>query len=212
MTGPLDRLDASEYGDPEGRPSDVGPPCAYCKSQEAVTTSDQGRPICESCLPPRPDLPDGWAESPHPDAGGVDSYSDQWFTRSARDGDSPEIVYVPGAVNHYKYAHDVVVLDAELRAYPLAHEMILRHELDHADCDGVLDHLALEVRTDWRRHFGTDPAIAQVREYYQERSGGEEIGVVTEFGRAAVNTARSLWSVPMGVAGRLSRFLRSGQA
>jgi hypothetical protein len=39
--------------------------------------------------------------------------------------DEPEIRYVPGAHNHYKFGHDVIVLDEHLKDYPEAHDYIL---------------------------------------------------------------------------------------
>jgi len=49
MTGPLERLDGSRYGDPEGRPAGVGPPCEDCGEREAVERID-GRDLCEPCI------------------------------------------------------------------------------------------------------------------------------------------------------------------
>lgn len=49
MRRPLDRLDASAYGDPEDHQPDVAPPCDECGLSEAVGRED-GRDLCADCL------------------------------------------------------------------------------------------------------------------------------------------------------------------
>jgi hypothetical protein len=53
VTGPLERLDASRYGDPEGQPAGVGPPCESCGEREAVENLDLGDrevALCGPCI------------------------------------------------------------------------------------------------------------------------------------------------------------------
>ena len=53
MTGPLDRLDSSRYGDLGDRPAGVGPPCDSCGEREAIREFDlEGREValCGACV------------------------------------------------------------------------------------------------------------------------------------------------------------------
>ena len=53
MTGPLERLDASQYGDLGDRPAGVGPPCDSCGEREAVESLDLGDrevALCGPCI------------------------------------------------------------------------------------------------------------------------------------------------------------------
>jgi hypothetical protein len=49
VTGPLDRLDGSQYGEPEGYRPDVAPPCDDCGLRPADTRVD-GRLLCRDCV------------------------------------------------------------------------------------------------------------------------------------------------------------------
>lgn len=124
---------------------------------------------------------------------------------------SPEIIYVPGAENHYKYEHNVIVLDSQLREYPDAHDLIKSHELAHAECDSVFDHLRLELKTDIRHYFSTDRDLVEVRRYLQERDSEIEYSRSQRLGRALVNDLRYLWILPMILLGAIYRRLRGDQ-
>jgi len=61
VTGPLDRLDASRYGDLEDRPAGVGPPCDSCGEREAIRSFDhEGREVhlCGPCILEEPESGD----------------------------------------------------------------------------------------------------------------------------------------------------------
>lgn len=81
--------------------------------------------------------------------------------------EEPEIIYVPGAQNHYKPGHNVVVLDARLKDFPLAHEEIKAHEIGHADPEncGLISHAVYEFKTDWHTYFGSGETAQELREY-----------------------------------------------
>lgn len=122
-----------------------------------------------------------------------------------------EIVYVPGAENHYKYDHDVVVLDARLRDYPEAHDVILEHELAHAECDTVLDHALLEARTDFRRLFRTYEKYDAVETYFEERSSDQNHSAWNRFGRGLINAVRPWWTMIMSPIAVLYRAVVSSR-
>jgi len=54
VSGPLDRLDGSQYGDPEDhRPAHVAPLCDSCEEREAVEERDLGDEtvaLCGRCI------------------------------------------------------------------------------------------------------------------------------------------------------------------
>ncbi|QCW05245.1 hypothetical protein [Natrinema pallidum] len=118
------------------------------------------------------------------------------------DADGTEIVYVPGAENHYKYDHDVIVLDERLQAYPKAHEYIKNHELEHAthgglETGGLLALLRLEWRTDLDHYFADDETIAEVREYFEERRERERIPPLTAAKHTVVDLLRGTWDLAL---------------
>jgi len=80
-----------------------------------------------------------------------------------------DVIYVPGARNVYRPEFDVVILDEQLKEDPKAHDHILQHELEHAEQAhgdaGIVEHAALEFRTDVFTYFGDDETAQQVREY-----------------------------------------------
>lgn len=122
--------------------------------------------------------------------------------------DDTEIVYVPGSPNYYDYENDVIVLDARLEEYPLAHEVIREHELAHAECEGTLDHLLLELRTDFWGAFATDDRAKATREYLNDREPSADVSVVDRFGRALTNMVRPFWSLAFHAVGYCYRGLR----
>lgn len=81
-----------------------------------------------------------------------------------------EIYYIPGADNHYKFKHDVVVLDERLKNYPKAHEHIKSHELSHAKNNGLIHNLKIEFRSDMEFYFGSSEEVQGVRQYVKENS------------------------------------------
>ena len=114
--------------------------------------------------------------------------------------EGPEIVYVPGAENHYKYEHDVIVLDERLKDYPEAHEYIKNHELEHAKQGanaGFFELLRLELRTDIDHYFSESEEIAEVREYFDSISGEQRLHPAASLKFTLTNTLRELWNVPL---------------
>lgn len=129
------------------------------------------------------------------------------------DDADPEIVYVPGSPNYYDYENNVIVLDARLEEYPLAHEVVREHELAHAECEGTLDHFLLELRTDFWGAFGTGERAEAARTYLSEREPTADVSVMDRFGRMLTNTVRPFWSLaftPLGYCYRQIRSLLSG--
>lgn len=80
----------------------------------------------------------------------------------------PEIYYVPNIYNHYDYDEDIVVLDENLKDYPLAHEEIKQHEIKHSKSSSVWYNLKLEFATDMRKLFATDETMQEVEEYMED--------------------------------------------
>lgn len=117
-----------------------------------------------------------------------------------QDDDGPEIIYVPGAQNHYKYEHDVIVLDERLKNYPKAHEYIKSHELKHAkhgqpENRGVLDLIRLEFQTDVEHFFSRSEEIAEVREYFEEKSAPHSLRRSTSAKFAVADYLRGVWNI-----------------
>lgn len=121
----------------------------------------------------------------------------------------PEVYEIPGALNHYKYEYDVIVLDSRLEDYPAAREVIKTHEAAHADAQGTVEYLAHELKSDFRLHFSTTDSMQEVREYYSETEPPEQLGFVTTVGFGLVNVLRSLWNAAMSPLGSLYRWWRS---
>ncbi len=118
------------------------------------------------------------------------------------DPDDTEIVYAPGAQNHYKYAHDVIVLDERLKDYPRAHAYIKNHELEHAR-QGTLEDvplaatLRLEFRTDCKHYFGDDETIAEVRAYFAEKRERDHISARAAVKLTAESLCREVWDLAL---------------
>jgi hypothetical protein len=124
-----------------------------------------------------------------------------------------EVVYVPGAVNRYKYEFDVVVLDRELKAYPVAHDHILKHELLHAiharpENRGLLQFVALELKNDLERYTGTHDEIEACRRYKRERGGESRMRWRDRRRNGIGNTARTWWCLGLAPFGTAYRALR----
>lgn len=113
-------------------------------------------------------------------------------------GQETEIVYVPGAENHYKYDHDVIVLDERLKAYPKAHEYIKNHELEHArhgkpENRGFLELIRLELRTDIDHYFSDSDVLEEVHEYFEEKRERERLPPKTSLKFAFADLLRGVW-------------------
>jgi predicted SAM-dependent methyltransferase len=112
-----------------------------------------------------------------------------------------EIVYVPGAENHYKYEHDVVVLDERLKDYPKAHEHIKNHELEHAkhgkSGGGFVALLRLEFQSDVDYHFGDSEAIEEVKDYLEteRKQDRRHPAIAVKF--SLVYFLRKLWDLAL---------------
>ena len=128
---------------------------------------------------------------------------------SAVENDRPEIYYVPGAWNHYKYNDDVVVLDSRLKDYPKAHENIKQHELGHSDARSTIDLLVHEFTSDLHLYCSTDETAQELREYLNEEHSGIEEGPLRRIGHTLVDYLRPLWSGIMSIVGPVYRWCRS---
>ncbi|MFC4448152.1 MULTISPECIES: hypothetical protein [Halorussus] len=123
--------------------------------------------------------------------------------------DEVRIIYSPGGphVNRFHIAERTVVLDEALKDYPVAHDIILEHELAHAEHGGsnpdFLANLALEFRTDLFQSASTSAEADAVRQYMESET--QDI----PFKIALVNNIRSLWLPVMWSMGRVYRFLNS---
>lgn len=118
-------------------------------------------------------------------------------------GGHVDVFYVPGADNRYEPDEEVVVLDSRLREYPQAHDLILNHEIEHANPNnktriGLAKH---EFFSDLRYHFGQDDGIKQAREYVSDRSVSRSNRYVL------VTQLRYLWQLAFGPLGLVHRWL-----
>lgn len=116
---------------------------------------------------------------------------------------SPDVYYVPGAINHYKYDYDVIVLDEELKDYPKAHDLILRHEQRHATEEGstFLGLLRHEFESDVEFYLGSGEAVEEARRYYRKRDDGS-LPVATRWKCDVANALRNLWTPLFRMASR----------
>lgn len=115
-----------------------------------------------------------------------------------------EIVYVPGAVNHYKYSHDVIVLDERLKDYPKAHEYIKKHELEHAkhgkpENRGLIDLLKFEFRNDLAYYFSDSEEVNEVRDYLEKTKSENRLSRFTSLKFSLADSIRSLWDAILGL-------------
>lgn len=114
--------------------------------------------------------------------------------------DGTRIIYVPGANNHYKYEHDVIVLDERLKDYPKALRRIKEHELEHAkhakpENRGFFQLIELELRTDIYRYFTQDEAMEEIRRYFREREKEQPISRLTLIKLDVAYFIRNLWNL-----------------
>jgi len=129
---------------------------------------------------------------------------------SSEKNDGPLIVSYPGAVNHYDYDHDVVVLDSRLDEFPKAQEEIKTHEVEHADARTTLEYLRHELQSDTRMHFSNDEEIEEVRRYYDEIEPEHTPSRLTLIGMRFVDLLRAIWTLLMSPVGSLYREYHRG--
>lgn len=124
-------------------------------------------------------------------------------------------IYVPGGpcVNRYDPRQDTVYLDENLRDYPVVHQHVRRHELQHAEnaggFDGFIRDVVHELRQDLFLFFSTSEEADAVRQYIWDvpcSSGTASISAV--FGPRIGGMLRGLWQLPMIVAGYAYRLYR----
>lgn len=124
------------------------------------------------------------------------------------ESDEPDVYYVDTAasqVNYYDPVTNAIILDEKLKDYPLAHQYVLAHEMEHHN-NGLnpLPHLWHELKTDIRMAFSEAEAIEQFREYEDAQS--HELRDLPPMVSAAVtNMVRMWWQFlifPTGIAYR----------
>ncbi len=113
------------------------------------------------------------------------------------EGTEVAVYYIPDVRNRYNPEEDVVVLDEELKEWPLAHEVIKQHELDHAKAENstALGLLTYELRTDFCRYFSSDPEWEAVRDYLQAQNKPTNLRIWLKSN--CVNHLRSVWTAAM---------------
>jgi len=79
--------------------------------------------------------------------------------------------YVDGcnSTTHYSPEEDIIVLDSNLKNYPLAHKYALKHEVLHRKIgDNFFKQLIHEWTNDVYTALGRDETVQQLREYHSE--------------------------------------------
>ncbi|WP_181685841.1 hypothetical protein [Halorhabdus salina] len=133
-----------------------------------------------------------------------------------REGDETRVAYVPPAVdcNHYDTAHDIVILDEELKDWPTVHQRIRDHELRHAEHGygptGIVKNLVQELRTDLFIRFSMSDDAKRVREYLDQRGvSPDDVSLIEEVSGILINILRSIWCVVLVPLGAVYRRVRS---
>ena len=122
-----------------------------------------------------------------------------------------KIVYAPEGIEHNYYSEiaNTVVLDSELRQNETVHDIILSHELQHAENGyqsfrGIARNLILEFKTDVYHIFSMSEDAKKVRDYYDNREYGTK-SLMNVFGTGLINFLRSSWNLIFVPTGKLYR-------
>ncbi|RZN62004.1 MAG: hypothetical protein EF811_03865 [Methanonatronarchaeia archaeon] len=125
--------------------------------------------------------------------------------------EEPYVQYVDASknfnLNAYDPVRETIILDEKLKDYPLAHEVILEHELKHYHLKNPLKHAWHDIKDRWRFYGSSSKAMKETRQYYRDINTEWQLKHISNL----LANVLSYLATPLYIIPFIKRCLRRGE-